>query len=173
GAERLARDFWQARRAFGFVAPTGSLKACLDEALASPARPYVISDSGDNPTAGGAGDVTWGLQQVLARPEFKDPEGPTVIYASVPGPAAVAAAEKAGVGATVTVTAGAEVDDRHAGPLTMTGVVHAVRHGDRDAETEVVLRVGSVHVILTRLRKPYHHEHDFTELSLRPRDADI
>ncbi|MDG4865726.1 MlrC C-terminal domain-containing protein, partial [Streptomyces sp. T-3] len=53
------------------------------------------------------------------------------------------------------------------------GVVHAVRHGDRDAETEVVLRVGSVHVILTRLRKPYHHEHDFTELSLRPRDADI
>jgi microcystin degradation protein MlrC len=55
----------------------------------------------------------------------------------------------------------------------MTGVVHAVRHGDRDAETEVVLRVGSVHVILTRLRKPYHHEHDFTALSLDPRKADV
>lgn len=55
----------------------------------------------------------------------------------------------------------------------MTGVVHAVRHGDRDAETEVVLRVGSVHVIITRLRKPYHHEHDFTDLALDPRGADI
>ncbi|MFJ9632363.1 M81 family metallopeptidase [Streptomyces sp. NPDC101175] len=173
GAEQLARGFWAARHDFAFVAPTGTLTECLDEALASPARPYFISDTGDNPTAGGAGDVTWGLQQVLARPEFKDENGPTVIYASLPGPAAVDTAAAAGVGATVTVTAGAEVDDRHAPPLTLTGVVHAVRHGDRDAETEVVLRVGSVYVVLTRLRKPYHHEHDFTDLELAPRAADI
>jgi microcystin degradation protein MlrC len=173
GAQRLARGFWESRREFAFVAPTGSLDECLDEALASDARPYFISDTGDNPTAGGAGDVTWGLARVLSRPEFQDPGGPAVIYASVPGPEAVEAAEKAGVGATVTVTAGAQVDDRHAGPLTMTGVVHAIRHGDRDAETEVVLRVGSVYAILTKLRKPYHHEHDFTDLSLDPRGADI
>jgi len=173
GAERLARGFWDARRDFAFVAPTGTLEECLDEALASAARPYFISDTGDNPTAGGAGDVTWGLTQVLARPEFATSDGPTVIYASVPGPSAVRTAAEAGVGATVTVTAGAEVDDRHAGPLTMTGVVHAVRHGDRDAETEVVLRVGSVHVIITALRKPYHHEHDFTDLNLAPREADV
>ncbi len=68
---------------------------------------------------------------MLARPEFQDPGGPTVLYASLPGPSAVDTAVQAGVGATVTVTAGAEVDDRHAGPVTMTGVVHAVRHGDR------------------------------------------
>jgi microcystin degradation protein MlrC len=172
GAERLARGFWQARKEFEFVAPTGSLDECLDAGLApGAARPYFISDSGDNPTAGGAGDVTWGLQRVLARPEFADPEGPTVIYASVPGPEAVETAAKAGVGATVTVSAGAAVDDRHSGPVTMTGTVHAVRHGDRDAETEVVLRVGSVHVIITGLRKPYHHEHDFTDLGLDPRSA--
>jgi microcystin degradation protein MlrC len=173
GAERLARAFYEAREDFAFVAPTGTLDACLDDALASSARPYFISDSGDNPTAGGAGDVTWGLEHILARPEFKDPSGPTVIYASVPGPSAVAAAEAAGLGATVTVTTGAEVDDRHAGPLTMTGVVHAIRHGDRDAETEVVLKVGSVYAILTKLRKPYHHEHDFTDLDLDPRGADV
>jgi len=173
GAERLARGFWAARREFAFVAPTGSLDECLDEALASSARPYFISDTGDNPTAGGAGDVTWGLERVLARPEFKDPSGPTLIYASVPGPAAVEAAEKAGVGAIVTVTAGAEVDDRHAGPLTLTGVVHSIRHGDRDAETEVVLRIGGVYAILTKLRKPYHHEHDFADLDLDPRGADM
>ncbi|GGI98175.1 hypothetical protein GCM10010121_005580 [Streptomyces brasiliensis] len=173
GAQRLARGFWDARHDFAFVAPTGTLDECLDEALASEVRPYFISDTGDNPTAGGAGDVTWGLEQVLSRPEFKDPSGPVVIYASVPGPAAVDTAVAAGVGATVTVTAGAEVDDRHSGPLTMTGVVHAVRHGDRDAVTEVVLRVGSVYVIVTRLRKPYHYEHDFTRLELAPRKADV
>ncbi|MFF5008192.1 M81 family metallopeptidase [Streptomyces phaeochromogenes] len=175
GAERLARGFWEARHDFAFVAPTGTLDDCLDEALAATEenRPYFISDTGDNPTAGGAGDVTWGLERVLARPEFKDPSGPTVIYASLPGPAAVETAVRAGVGATVTVTAGAEVDDRHAGPLTMTGTVHAIRHGDPHAQVEVVLRVGGVHVILTALRKPYHHEHDFTDLELSPRKADI
>ncbi|MFJ9821937.1 M81 family metallopeptidase [Streptomyces sp. NPDC101151] len=173
GAARLARGFWDSRHDFAFVAPTGTLDDCLDEALASPARPYFVSDTGDNPTAGGAGDVTWGLRQVLSRPEFQDPSGPTVLYASLPGPAAVDTAARAGVGATVTVTAGGEVDDRHDAPLTMTGEVYAIRHGDRDAQTEVVLRIGSIHVILTRLRKPYHHEHDFTDLELSPRTADL
>ncbi|MET3637925.1 M81 family metallopeptidase [Curtobacterium oceanosedimentum] len=174
GAERLARAFWDAREDFAFVAPTGSFDECLAAALApGAARPFFVSDSGDNPTAGGSGDMTWGLTQVLAHPAFATPDGPTVIYASVPGPAAVAAAVAAGVGATVTVTAGAEVDDVHAGPITMTGRVHAVKHGDRDAGTEVVLQVGSVFAILTTLRKPYHHEHDFTDLDLDPRRADV
>ena len=141
--------------------------------MASKLKPYFISDSGDNPTAGGSGDVTWGLTQVLARPEFQDPTGPSVIYASIPGPEAVEMVITAGVGATVTVTAGAKVDNLHAGPITMTGKVHSIKHGDTHAIVEVVLQVGSVHVILTQLRKPYHHESDFTELNLGPRKADI
>ncbi|WP_144715287.1 M81 family metallopeptidase [Curtobacterium pusillum] len=174
GAERLARAFWDVREDFEFVAPTGTFDECLAAALApGAARPYFISDSGDNPTAGGSGDMTWGLTQVLANPAFAAADGPTVIYASVPGAEAVAAAVEAGVGATVTVTAGATVDAVHAGPVTMTGRVHAIKHGDRDAETEVVLQVGSVFAILTKLRKPYHHEHDFTDLDLAPREADV
>ncbi|KAI1124920.1 MlrC domain-containing protein [Nemania abortiva] len=173
GAEKLAQIFWEAHKDFKFVAPTGSFAECIDTALQSNKRPYFISDSGDNPTAGGSGDVTWGLTQLLARSEFKDETGPVVIYASVPGPDAVDKAVKAGLGAVVTVTADAEVDDIHAGPLTMTGRVHAIKHGDRHASTEVVLQVGSVYAILTKLRKPYHLERDFTDLNLAPRLADI
>ncbi|KAF2251693.1 Microcystin LR degradation protein MlrC [Trematosphaeria pertusa] len=173
GAEELAQIFWTSREDFKFVAPTGSFSECLNIALASTDRPYFISDSGDNPTAGGSGDVTWGLTQLLARPEFKDSSGPTVIYASIPGPAAVEAAAKAGIGATLTVTAGAEVDNLHAGPITMTGRVHSIKHGDPHACVEVVLQVGSVFVIVTKLRKPYHKERDFAELNLNPRSADI
>ena len=80
---------------------------------------------------------------------------------------------KAGIGATVTVTAGAEVDDLHSPPLKMTGRVHATKHGDVYAKTEVVLQVGSVFAILTELRKPYHLERDYTDLNLNPREADI
>ncbi|KAK8859319.1 Microcystin LR degradation protein MlrC [Apiospora arundinis] len=172
-AQHLATLFWDAHRDFAFVAPTGSFAECIDAALKSSARPYFISDSGDNPTAGGSGDVTWGLTQLLARPEFQREDGPTVIYASVPGPKAVQTAVEAGVGAVVTVTAGAEVDDIHAGPITMAGKVYAIKHGDKHAEVEVVLQVGSVFAILTKLRKPYHLERDFTELQLAPRKADI
>ncbi|RAK80163.1 M81 family metallopeptidase [Aspergillus fijiensis CBS 313.89] len=175
GAQRLAESFWDAHAEFHFVGPTGSFAECIDVALASApeARPFFISDSGDNPTAGGSGDVTWGLARLLERPEFQGPDGPLVIYASLPGPQAVRTMVDAGVGATVTVTAGAEVDAVHAGPITLTGRVHAIKHGDKDARVEAVLQVGSVFAILTQLRKPYHHERDFTDLQLTPRMADL
>jgi len=49
----------------------------------------------------------------------------------------------------------------------------AIEHGDIHAETEVVVRVGSVDVIVTKKRKPYHKEADFTQLGLNPRESDI
>lgn len=55
----------------------------------------------------------------------------------------------------------------------MTGRVHAIRHGDRHAIIECVLQVGSVFVVITKLRKSCHHEPDFTQLSLKPRSAEI
>jgi microcystin degradation protein MlrC len=173
-AEHLARLFWNAHDKFEFVAPVGTFEECLDAAIASEHRPYYISDSGDNPTAGGSGDVTWTIERLLKRTEFKDVSGLKVIYASIPGPEAVRIATKAGVGATVTITAGAEVDNIHSGPVTMTGRVHALRAGDKHAVQEAVVQVGSVYVILTKLRKPYHYEFDFKNLDLDARSgADI
>jgi microcystin degradation protein MlrC len=116
-AERLARSFWNARSGFAFVAPTGTLSECLDSALARHKHPFFISDSGDNPTAGGAGDVSWTLREILARPEFKSSVGPFLIYASIPGPNLIKNAIAAGVGGRVTGLAGAMVDARYAAPL--------------------------------------------------------
>ena len=83
--QKLAARFWDAREAFQVVAPTGSLAECIDVAFRSDRRPFFVSDSGDNPMAGGAGDVTWTLSRVLARPDFQRSDGPVVIYASIPG----------------------------------------------------------------------------------------
>lgn len=172
-AEELARSFWEVRHDFEFVAPTATLEESLKMALASDKQPFIISDMGDNPTAGGAGDVTWTLEQILARPEFQQADGPSLIYASVPGPELVAQAVKAGVGATVDGLAGAAIDDRFAPPVRLKGTVEAIHQGDQHAETEVVVKVGSVQVIVTKKRKPYHHESDFTNLGLNPRETDI
>lgn len=172
-AEDLARSFWDVRSAFAFVAPTATLEESLGKAIASDKRPFIISDMGDNPTAGGAGDVTWTLNEILKRPEFRSQDGPSVIYASIPGPEFVEEAVKAGVGGEVSARAGAAVDARYAPPIRLSGTIEAIEHGDRDAETEVVVRVGSVRVIVTRKRKPYHLEADFTRLGLNPRESDI
>lgn len=172
-AEQLANSFWALRSDFDFVAPTASLHESLDKAVASDKRPFMISDSGDNPTAGGAGDVTWTLKEILDRPEFKSASGPSLIYASIPGPELVKQAISVGVGGKVDAYAGAAVDDRFSPPIRLVGTVTAIEHGDRNAETEVVVKVGSVQVIVTKKRKPYHHESDFTNLGLNPRKTDI
>ena len=172
-ADRLAKSFCNARKKFTLVAPTGSLNECLAKALSSKDHPYFISDSGDNPTAGGAGDVTWTLQQILARTAFKSPTGPSLIYASIPGPDLIKKAVAAGVGATVEGYVGAQVDARFAPPLLISGTVQSIVHGDIHAETEVVIKTGSVNIIVTKKRKPYHKEVDFTRLGLKPRKTDI
>jgi len=172
-AEELAKSFWDVRNEFEFVAPVASLDECLDAAIAFDGKPFIISDMGDNPTAGGAGDVTWTLTKILKRKEFQKKNGPSLIYASIPGPKLVAQAEEIGVGGKVSEFVGAEVDHRFAPPLKLTGRVEAIKHGDRNAETEVVVRIGNVDVIVTKKRKPYHHETDFTELGLYPRETDV
>jgi microcystin degradation protein MlrC len=172
-AHQLAQKFWNARFEFSFVAPTGTLQECLDKAVASTKHPFFISDSGDNPTAGGAGDVTWTLTRILARPEFKNENGPSLIYASIPGPELVKNAIAAGVGGQVEGKVGAKVDARFAPPLFISGKVEAIEYGDKDAEVEVVVKVGSTHIIVTQKRKPYHKEIDFTRLGLNPRKSDI
>jgi microcystin degradation protein MlrC len=172
-AHQLAQKFWNARFEFSFVAPTGTLQECLDKAVASTKHPFFISDSGDNPTAGGAGDVTWTLTRILARPEFKNENGPSLIYASIPGPELVKNAIAAGVGGHVEGKVGAKVDARFAPPLFISGKVEAIEYGDKDAKVEVVVKVGSTHIIVTQKRKPYHKEIDFTRLGLNPRKSDI
>ena len=169
GAEELARHFWRVRDQFEFVGPTSTLDEALDEAISSTDKPFIISDSGDNPTAGGAGDVTWTLTEVLQRSEFHTAEGPSVIYASIPGPEFIEEALRIGIGGQIDALAGARVDDRYAPPVRLQGTIRA----DADAEVEVVVRVGSVDVIVTKKRKPYHYEADFERVGLRPREADI
>jgi microcystin degradation protein MlrC len=171
-AAELADAYWAARRDFTFAAPTGTLAACLRAAVAAPARPFFISDSGDNPTAGGAGDTSWTLAQLLATPEITGGEL-TTLYAAIVDPAAAEAAARAGVRATLTVELGGRVDTGPPGPVSLTGTVVAIHPADPVGGTIVVLAVGGLRVIVTARRKPYHREADFTVLGLTPREADL
>jgi microcystin degradation protein MlrC len=167
-AQRLANAYWDAHDEFEFVAPTGTLEECVQRAVASTARPFFISDSGDNPTAGGAGDTSWTLDTLLRLPAITE-SGLTTIYAAIVDPEVTATAIRAGVGTTISVELGGKIDSGPCGPVALTAAVTAID----PSGAAVVLTIGGLHIIVTDRRKPYHLESDFTALGLDPRAADL
>ena len=172
-SEYLAESFWNVKNDFEFVAPVGTLNESVNLALNSETKPFIISDMGDNPTAGGAGDVTWTLDKLLNRKEFKDKNGPSLIYASIPGPKLIDNAKDLKVGDYVEGYVGADVDSRFSPPILLKGIIKSIKKGDVNAKTEIVIKTGSINVIVTEKRKPYHYTKDFTDLNLNPSESDI
>ena len=172
-SEYLAKSFWDVKNEFEFVAPVGTLEESVNLALESKTKPFIISDMGDNPTAGGAGDVTWTLDKLLKRKEFKNENGPSLIYASIPGPKLIKKALKLNIGDYVEGYVGAEVDNRYSAPILLKGIIKSIKKGDVNAKTELVIKTGSINVIVTEKRKPYHYIKDFTDLNLKPSESNI
>jgi microcystin degradation protein MlrC len=166
-AEKIARRYWDARTAFDFVAPAGSADWCIAQAIALPGNRVVISDSGDNPTAGGVGDVPYFVSRLLAHREFASGQL-TAIYASISDAAAVNACYAAGLGHEVSVNVGGKLDLVHGHPLPIRGAVVRLVDDDPVGGNSAVLRVGGVYMILTTRRKPHHFIKDFTALGLDP-----
>ncbi len=162
-AMTLAQRFWQVRHEFRFGAPAAPVDECIQMALDGPEQPVIISDSGDNPTAGGVGDVPYLLERLLAL------DVPDAIYASLTDPTAVNRCIEAGVGAEVDLALGGKLDPVHGHPLPVHGRVISLH--SRHAETEnriAVVQVQGVQVIVTERRTPFHHRADFARLGIDP-----
>ncbi|WP_214410236.1 M81 family metallopeptidase [Sphaerisporangium fuscum] len=174
-ARELGEHFWAAREDFAFVAPTGSMDECLDRALAAaddPARrPFFISDSGDNPGAGGADDVTYALERTLARPPIRDGRV-RAVYASLVDPEAVEQVAALPPGSPVRVRAGGRIDSRDPGPLLLEGVLEAVAD-DPDGGRCVSVRVGGLSVFLTSRRMQYRELASYARLGVDVAEVDL
>ncbi|MEM7114395.1 MAG: MlrC C-terminal domain-containing protein, partial [Chloroflexota bacterium] len=167
-AKRLAQRFWDARHDFDFGVPTGSIDDCIQWALAAPEQPVFISDSGDNPTAGGVGDVPAFLARLLARDDV-----PSAIVASIADETAVLACHAAGMETAVSLSLGGKLDPVHGQPLDIIGRVIHLSDDDPVAGKIAVVQAKNVKVILTQRRKPYHYIHDFQTLGLEPAEHKI
>lgn len=166
-AEAIAQRYWDARREFVFGVPAGSISDCLDWSLQEKAQPILISDSGDNPTAGGVGNLTVSLRALLARPFFVS--GPRKsLVAGLWDPAAVSMALAAGEGAEISLRLGQDSDAAHGGSLSVAGTVGGSFSGDAEAGRQVLFHIGAITVILTERRKPFHYLSDFQQLQLDP-----
>lgn len=166
-AEAIARRYWDERENFNFGTPVGAADWCIQQAVDLPGNSVVISDSGDNPTAGGVGDVPYFLGRLLAHPDFAHGDL-NAIYASIPDRAAVEACYAAGQGGEVEVVLGGKMDPVNGQPLPVQGTVETLYRHDAVGGDMAVLRVGGVRVIVTSRRKPHHYLSDFTQLGLDP-----
>jgi microcystin degradation protein MlrC len=176
-AERIAGELWDARDEFAFVGPPGTLADAVDAALAHRAaggeKPYLISDSGDNPGAGGSGDVTWTLTRLLADDRLTGAEAPLTYVASIFDSGAIEELFAHEIGEAVDVIAGARVDHRVSEPARIRGELLSLHSGDPAAGRIAVIRVGGIRAIVTEFRKAFHDVADFHQIGLDPEQADI
>lgn len=169
-ARRIAGAFWNARTQFAFVAPAASMTECLTEVETGP-RPFFISDSGDNPGAGGAGDVTVALRELL---EWRDeqPDEFTATVVSILDPESVQKSLEAGVGNRVDLAVGGKIDGRFSGPVAMRATVRALVD-DPDGGMSAAVETRGVTVVLTSRRNQYSRREQFARLGLSLGDADL
>jgi len=165
-ATQLAVDYWNARRQFAFGTTTGTLEECVGWAMASPTRPVVLAESGDNPTGGGVGDRAEMFAALLAAGATE------TIFAGICDKPATEAAYAAGMGAKLDLSIGATLDPSSA-PATVAAEVRFLLPGTEPDFREAVLRVGGIDLVVTARRRPFHNIADFTRLGLDPLKARI
>lgn len=149
-ARRLAQRMWEQRHAFEVRLP-GPAEA-VAAALREPHGPVVLSDLGDGAGGGAAGDSTVLLREFLRlAPEASGP-----LMLTLTDPEAVAAAEAAGLGASLSMPVGGKLSRAHFQPVEITGQVaylgrpvykpyHVVTSMGRTA----LLTVSGIHLLIT------------------------
>jgi len=116
-AALLAEAIWEKRDKLQFDVPTAPIDQAIETALEAPESTVFITDSGDNITAGAAGDGTLVLERLL------DHRVPDAVLAGIVDPEAVARCEEAGVGAEVNLMVGGRIDSVYSNPIPITGKV--------------------------------------------------
>lgn len=164
-ARRLAALYWRHRAGFRFGVEALTVDDCIRRALADEVQPVLISDAGDNPTAGGIGDLTYFLERAIAL------QPPDLVYASIPDAEAVKQCLAAGIGADIELGIGGKLDPLNARPLLVRGRVEFIQRDD--ANPQAVLNADGIRIILTTKRTPFHHRRQFLDLGITPEDHRI
>jgi len=162
----LASEYWNARHQFQFGAPADTIHACIEKAITASHKPVFISDSGDNITGGGVGDLTCMLKALL------DAKVRKTLHVAIVDREAVTACISAGIDANITLTIGGKLDTIHGNPLTIQAVVKKIMAVEPN-NYHVVVQVAGVTLILTEKRTAFTTLDQFNTLGLMLKDFDI
>lgn len=144
-SKAIADEVWSRREEFRFCSEACEMDVAITIAENNTLFPLVLSDSGDNPTAGSSQDVTVFLRKLMASPlsYFEPP----VLYQGLYDPEIVREAFIAGVGGRVKGLLGAKFDTVTSTPVEIDAPVKALAgyEGFRIA----LLSVGGIDTVVT------------------------
>jgi len=148
-AGRVAKLWWDARAEFRFLTETCMPEHAFDIARKSEKKPVFLSDSGDNTTAGAAGDRAGMLNLALT-------EQQRILIAGLTDAPAVEQAYRIGAGGRAEFTLGGTLDHTHAdvcqGMFEVVSLGQMLGWYGEDAGRRALLRHGTVDVIVTENR---------------------
>lgn len=153
-AKEIASLFWSKRFDFKFYTETHEPDEALEkakESIKDGVYPVVISDSGDNPTAGSSGDVTTFLKSIIADKALSALK-PAVIYQAIYDKEVVKEAFNVGVGNNVKEKLGASFDSVKSTPIDINAKVLALKKEWITGEEKIdlaLLDVEGVEVVVT------------------------
>ena len=174
--EETVRDIRAHREEFHATRP--GPRAAVAQALASPVRPVVLADVGDNVGGGCPGDGTALLRELLAQ------RAPSAVVVIADAAAAVAAGEL-GEGARFAGEVGGRTDGMHGAPVAIDGRVVRVTDGSyttagtwMEGQTfsmgrTAVVDCGGTLVVLTEQRVPPFHREQLTSVGIDPAERDV
>ena len=163
-AKEIAQRFWNAREDFDFGMPALPFAECLQQATITRRFPAIIGDSGDNPTAGGVGNLVIALRETLDAADTST----DILIAGIWDKTATAACFDAGENQSINLEIGTHMPSDYGPPVRATGQIVRLHEGDPHAHRQAVVATGDIRIILCEERKPFHHLADFTQLGIDP-----
>jgi len=161
-ASALANGLWEERRNLKFDVPTASIDEAILQALNRDSTVF-ITDSGDNITAGAAGDGTLVLERLLAH-HVDD-----AVLAAIVDPESVEKCVKAGEGAELNLLVGGKVDTLFSKPVEIRGkVLRIVHRDDSSKEIAAVLKVDGITLVLLSWHMAFTDPSHFQEVEIDP-----
>ncbi len=155
-ATDLAREIWRRRHEFRATVETYGVEESIRVALNAPERTVYLSDSGDNPGAGGTTDVPAMVKALL------DQGVPSALVAAVWDVESTDACIAAGLGSSVDLSIGGKIDLAHGAPLPVRATV------ERMGLDYAVARIGEVDVLLSRHRMSIVNPEQLRSRSIEP-----
>lgn len=162
-AEELANAIWEEHHNLNFDVETATIDEAIRMALDSQDSTVFITDSGDNITAGAAGDGTLVLERLLAH------QVSSAVLAGIYDPEAVELCVGAGVGAEVELVVGGRIDYVYSKPLSIKGTVLRLPQGEAQSEKlDAVLQVDDITLVLLSGHRAFTDPSHFQAVEIDP-----
>lgn len=147
-ARELANTFWDDKDAFDFVGPVAPLQEGLQKALRAEEKPYFLSDTGDNPGAGGDNDTVVVLRELLNAGAHKHKK---IALVSIKDEETVRAFASTEIGGYADVRLGGKINPALGGPVSASMQL-VNRYADPMAGESLVLKKDGLSLVVTSNR---------------------